>query len=67
VINAVDKSVNPVATTCITPMTIANLKAIDQPAIVPPEDEVVMTAVIIKERAKQKEIAKVSIETIANL
>jgi hypothetical protein len=67
VISAVDQSVNPVVTMCITPMTIANLKATNPPAIVPREDEVAMTAVIIKERAKQKARAKVSVETTANL
>jgi len=68
-INVVDQSVNPVVTTFITPMIIADSKEINPPAIAPREDEVVMTAVLIKERAREKEKAKakVSIETTANL
>ena len=67
-INAVDKSVSPVATTCITPMTIADLKILNPPRIAPRgEDVVVMTAVLIRERAKEKAKAKALIETIANL
>jgi len=49
------------------PMIIADLRAIDPPAIVHREDVVVMTAVTLTERAKRKERAKVSIETTANL
>ena len=68
-INVVDQNVNPVVTTFITPMIIADSKEINPPTIVPQEDEVVMTAVLIKERAKEKAKAKarVSIETTANL
>ena len=68
-INVVGQNVNPAGTTFITPMIIADSKELSPPTIVPQEDEVVMTAVLIKERAreKEKEKAKVSIETTANL
>ena len=66
-INVVGQNVNPAVITYITPMIIADSKEINPPAIVPREDEVVMTAVLIKERAKEKAKARVSIETTANL
>jgi hypothetical protein len=66
-INVVDQSVNPVVTTFITLIMSAGSKAISPPMIDPREDEAVMAAVLIKERAKAKAKAKVSIETIAHL
>jgi len=56
-----------VVTTFITPIMSAGSKATSPPMIDPREDEAVMTAVLIKERAKAKAKAKVSIETIATL
>ena len=52
----------------ITHMIIADLKILNPPRIAPrDEDVVVMTAVLIRERAKEKAKAKALIETIANL
>jgi hypothetical protein len=66
--NVVDGSVKHVAIMYITHMTIADLKILNPPRIAPRgEDVVVMTAVLIRERAKEKAKAKALIETIANL
>jgi hypothetical protein len=52
----------------ITHMIIADFKILNPPMIAPRgEDVVVMTAVLIRERAKEKAKAKALIETIANL
>ena len=66
--NVVDVSVKHVAIMYITHMIIADLKILNPPMIAPRgEDVVVMTAVLIRERAKEKAKAKALIETIANL
>jgi hypothetical protein len=49
-------------------MIIDDLKILNPPMIAPRDEDVaVMTAVLIRERAKEKAKAKALIETIANL
>jgi hypothetical protein len=65
--NVVDVSVKHVAIMYITHMIIADLKILNPLMIAPRDEDVaVMTAVLIRERAKEKAKAKALIETIAN-
>jgi hypothetical protein len=67
-INVVDVNAKHVALRCITPMIIVDSRTLNPLMIVPrEEDEGARTAVLIKERAKEKAKAKVLIETTANL